>query len=162
MNPEPTIPPEKQSFWTTLPGILAQLAVLIGAITALIALLLPHCHNGSNSSPTPIPSPTIVGGSPSPKISNSITVLGIQAETKEQSDGRYFNFDAADLEAILGRRFYDSEQFVASRDPEAPRRPIVVFRGSPSGAGDARGRYIKWRPNDWKPGDHVYVFPPDK
>jgi len=58
MNAEPTPDPGRQSFWTTLPGILAQLAALIGAITALLALLLPHCHKGIDGSPTPTPSPT--------------------------------------------------------------------------------------------------------
>jgi hypothetical protein len=59
MPPEPPSSPEKQSFWSTLPGILAQLAALIGAITALLALLLPHCHKGIiDGSPTPTPSPT--------------------------------------------------------------------------------------------------------
>src|SRR4029077_13065844 len=58
MTPEPPSSPEKQSFWSTLPGILAQLAALIGAITALLALLLPHCHKGIAGSPTLTPSPT--------------------------------------------------------------------------------------------------------
>ena len=135
------------------------MAAVLVALTGLFALF--RDHNGTSGSPTPTPNQTIVDGSPSPRINNSITVLGIKAETREQSDGRYFNFAAADLEVILGRRFYDGEQFVASRDPEGPRRPIVVFRGSPSGVGDARGRYIQWRPNDWRSGDRVYVFSRD-
>jgi hypothetical protein len=51
MNTEPTMPPEKQSFWTTIPGILAQLTALIVALTALFAFFAPKgCHyDGSRS-----------------------------------------------------------------------------------------------------------------
>ncbi len=155
MNAKSQPPPEKsQSFWSTLPGILAKLAALIVAITGLLALFLHQRHGGDDGSPTPVPSPTFTA-TPAPWL----TVLDIKAKTKEQSDGRYFDFKASELERILGRPFFHGERFLAARRADEPSRPILVFRGSSGGPGDAQGRYEDWHPKDWKPGDHVYVFP---
>ena len=53
MNAEPTPDPGRQSFWTTLPGILTGIGSLVVAITGLLALIIPYCF-----SPPPLRSPT--------------------------------------------------------------------------------------------------------
>jgi uncharacterized protein DUF1566 len=57
MNDEPK-PPDKRSFLLTLPGILTQVAALITAITALLALFFRQGHSGDLAVPKPAPSPT--------------------------------------------------------------------------------------------------------
>ncbi|HZS52909.1 MAG TPA: hypothetical protein VFA65_00795 [Bryobacteraceae bacterium] len=58
MATEPPLPPYKQSFWSTLPGIIAQVAGLIAAITALLTVLFSHCQHGPDGLPTATSSPT--------------------------------------------------------------------------------------------------------
>jgi hypothetical protein len=50
MNSDPPSKPEKPSFWLTLPGVLAQLAALIVAVSGLLALLLHPKHESSTAS----------------------------------------------------------------------------------------------------------------
>jgi len=55
--PEPASPPEKQSFWSTLPGILTQITALISAIAGLLTVLLTQCPKDENGLRTPTPTP---------------------------------------------------------------------------------------------------------
>jgi hypothetical protein len=160
MSTDPTTPHKKQSFWKTVPGILAQVAAIIVAITGLIAVL-PHDRNKrDDGSPTPSPIPD---GTPLPTAVPSVTAVGairvFSVVSKDDKTGKYFDFEASDLDAALGRDNWDTQVIWAAREPSGKRRPIRVWRTSGGGPTNAHGRYEdRPKSGDWHQGNYFYAF----
>ena len=155
MDPEPEIPPQKQAFWTTLPGILAQLAALIVALTGLFALF--HHNNASDGSPTPTPSPTLTATPTATPPKNFITVVNIK--NGPSTGGEYFDFDPADMDAALESKAWDHQYLWASQTIDGPRRKIWIVRGCSGSPTTVCGRYEpKGKPGDFYQNERLYVF----
>ena len=87
-----------------------------------------------------------------------VRVLGTQH--KAHPDGRYFDFDAVDLDAILKRTDWDNQEFFISKSREGTYRSAVMWRRSNGGPGTAHGRYLhEGKAGDWKAGDSIFVDP---
>jgi hypothetical protein len=87
-----------------------------------------------------------------------VRVLGTQH--KSHPDGRYFDFDAADLDTLLKRTDWDNQEFFISKSREGRYRLAVMWRRSNGGPGSAHGRYLpEGRAGDWKAGDSIFVDP---
>jgi hypothetical protein len=87
-----------------------------------------------------------------------VRVLGIQH--KYHPDGRYFDFEAAELDALLKRADWDSQIFFISRSRDGTYRPAVMWRRSNGGPGTAHGRYLpEGKAGDWKGGESIFVDP---
>src|ERR1051325_10209187 len=81
---------------------------------------------------------------------------------KNGSKGKYFDFDAADLDAILGRKDWDDTLISVSPNANGAFRQARVWRSSNGGPGTAHGRYeADPKDDDWRSGDLVYVRPPN-
>lgn len=83
-------------------------------------------------------------------------VLSVQH--KNGSKGQYFDFDAADLDAILGRKDWNDILISVSPNVNGDFRPARVWRSANGGPGSAHGRYeTQSKDGDWRSGDLVYV-----
>merc|ERR1712190_568472 len=85
------------------------------------------------------------------KKSCSVTVLSV--DHKSGVDGKYFNFDKKELDAILGRTDWSNERLEVSNGKE-----VVVWRNPNGGSkGDAHGRWNKdSKPNQFKIGQKIF------
>jgi hypothetical protein len=86
-------------------------------------------------------------------------VLGVRH--KDGSIGKYFGFDAADLDKILGPQGWkDDKTILVSPTENGPFRPAKVWKSSNGTAGTAHGRYDKGeKEGDWHTGQKIYVQP---
>lgn len=77
-------------------------------------------------------------------------------------DGRYFNFDAGELDRRLGRTDWDQHVFLVSKSAEKGFRRAVLRRTKDVGHGGARGRLLPTgKRGDWKEEETFYVVPKD-
>jgi hypothetical protein len=77
-------------------------------------------------------------------------------------DGRYFDFDAAALDRLLGRTDWDKHVYLVSKSAEKGFRRAVLRRTKEPKFGGARGRLLPTgKPGDWKDGESFYVVPKD-
>lgn len=87
-----------------------------------------------------------------------IRVLGTQHRV--HADGRYFDFDSSDLDAILGRQDWNGQLFFVSKRKDGNYRLAVMWRRNNGGPGSAHGRYDPiGKANDWQAGDSIFVDP---
>lgn len=81
---------------------------------------------------------------------------------KRYSDGRYFDFDAAELDKALGRTDWDQHVFLVSKSRDRGFRRAVLWRGRDDAPGGARGRLLPTgKPGDWKKDETFYLVPKD-
>lgn len=83
------------------------------------------------------------------------------AEAKH-SDGRYFDFDGATLEGLLGRSDWDKHVYLVSKERDGVFRRAVLWHSNNGGRGTAHGRFLPTgKPGDWNEGQSFYVVPKD-
>jgi hypothetical protein len=130
-------------------GLVALLGGIV-AVAALVAALTGHMQTIATNLRA------LIGYASPSQTTKSIQVLDIKHEGA--SDGRYFDFDAADLDALLGRKDWNGELLFISHQTGGASRKAIVWRSAPGGGGTASGRYEpEWRPGDWKIGDLIYI-----
>jgi hypothetical protein len=89
-----------------------------------------------------------------------LLVNGI-AEKSPHSDGRYFDFNAAELDKALGRPDWDKHVFLVSKSHDRGFRRAVFWRKDDA-PGGARGRLLPTgKPGDWKKNETFYLVPKD-
>jgi hypothetical protein len=93
------------------------------------------------------------------RIVGPIRVVGITNKNKKHSDGRYFDFYASELDALLHRSDWDNQMFFISPRKDAARyKRAVLWRRKAGGAGTATGRYLPdGQSGDWKGGESIYL-----